>query len=277
MTFDALGLGALDYLPCRYGNSKLLFRGPKRDLDQPYVAFIGGTETYGKFLAKPFPVLVEEEIGKTAANFGVPNAGIDVFVNDSFILGAAAQADVAVIQVLGAQNMTNRFYAVHPRRNDRFVSASSLLATIYREVDFADFHFTKHMLTRLLEVSPDRFATVLQELQQAWLARMRLMLSQVRGKSILLWFSEHKPRDSGRGPPQSIGNDPLFITRQMMDEVAGHATHVVEVVASPRARVMGTEGMIFAEMEAMAAEEMLGQQAHIEAADAVVSALHRIL
>lgn len=277
MTFDALGLGALDYLPCRYGNSKLLFRGPKRDLGQPYIAFIGGTETYGKFLAKPFPVLVEDEIGKTAANFGVPNAGIDVFVNDPFILGAAAQADVAVIQVLGAQNMTNRFYAVHPRRNDRFVSASSLLATIYREVDFADFHFTKHMLSKLLEVSPDRFATVLQELQQAWLARMRLMLSQVRGKSILLWFSEHLPRDAGRGPLQSIGHDPLFITRQMMDEVAEHATHVVEVVASPRARVMGTEGMIFAEMEAIAAEEMLGQQAHVEAADAVTMALHRLL
>jgi uncharacterized protein DUF6473 len=64
MTIDALGLGALDYLPCRYGNSKLLFRGPKRSLDEPYIAFIGGTETYGKFLAKPFPVLVEEEFGK---------------------------------------------------------------------------------------------------------------------------------------------------------------------------------------------------------------------
>lgn len=30
MTYDALGAGALDYLPCRYGTSKLLFRGPRR-------------------------------------------------------------------------------------------------------------------------------------------------------------------------------------------------------------------------------------------------------
>ncbi|MFT6675822.1 MAG: hypothetical protein ACJAVM_002015 [Sulfitobacter sp.] len=277
MTFDALGLGALDYLPCRYGTSKLMFRGPKRDLGQPYIAFIGGTETYGKFLAKPFPLLVEEELGRTSVNFGVPNAGIDVFVNDPFVIGAAAQADVAVIQILGAQNMTNRFYAVHPRRNDRFVSASALLGTIFREVDFADFHYTKHMLGRLLEVSPDRFATVLQELRQAWLARMRLMLGQVRGKTILLWLSEHPPVDEGRGPPLSIGADPLFITRHMVDEISSHATEVVEVVSSIQARRTGTDGMIFGEMEAMAADEMLGHQAHIEAADALVYALRRLL
>ena len=46
MTYDALGAGALDYLPCRYGTSKLLFRGPRRPLKEPYIAFLSGTETY---------------------------------------------------------------------------------------------------------------------------------------------------------------------------------------------------------------------------------------
>ena len=61
MTYDARGQGALDYLPCRYGVSRLLFRGPKSKLDHPYLAFIGGTETYGRFIADPFVHLVQKK------------------------------------------------------------------------------------------------------------------------------------------------------------------------------------------------------------------------
>ncbi|MGJ8625987.1 MAG: DUF6473 family protein [Sulfitobacter sp.] len=274
MTYDALGPGALDYLPCRYGTSKLLFRGPRRDLETPYLAFIGGTETYGKFIKQPFAAQVEEAIGLTCANFGLPNAGVDAFVHDPFVVSAAAKAKVTVIQVLGAQNMTNRFYAVHPRRNDRFVSASQLLSTIYREVDFADFHFTKHMLNRLVMVSPDRFETVRAELQQAWLARMRLMLGQIKGKSILLWIADHAPQPKAAHDQSCLGPDPLFVTREMMDEIKPHATKVVEVTVSKSAISAGTEGMIFSQMEAMAAAEMMGPDAHAEAATALIEAIN---
>ncbi|WP_370400132.1 DUF6473 family protein [Sulfitobacter sp. JB4-11] len=274
MTYDALGPGALDYLPCRYGASRLLFRGPRRDLSAPYVAFIGGTETYGKFIAKPFPMLVEEATGLTCANFGLPNAGIDAFAHDPFVPDAASKSAITVLQVMGAQNMTNRFYTVHPRRNDRFVSAANLLRTIYREVDFADFHYNRHMLTDLAQVSPDRFATVRAELQAAWSARMRLMLKKIVGKSVVLWFSDHAPRSHEETlDDQSFNGDPLFVTREMMDEVASLAAHVVEVVPSDAAQAQGTEGMMFSEMESVAASEMMGPAAHAEAAEALADVI----
>ncbi len=273
MTYDVLGQGPLDYLPCRYGTSKLLFRGPRRELKEPYLAFIGTTETYGKFIELPFPALVEETTGLTCANFGQINAGIDAFSSDPFVLSAAADATITVLQVMGAQNMTNRFYAVHPRRNDRFVSASTLLKTIYREVDFADFHFNKHMLKCLKKTSYDRFATVRQELQDAWTARMQLMLKRISGKSIILWFSDHAPEDEGGGGDDDIGRDPLFVTRGMMNEIAPYCTAVIEVVASAGALSAGTEGMIFDEMDVVSASEMLSPAAHREAADALCEAI----
>jgi hypothetical protein len=273
MTYDVLGPSALDYLPCRYGTSKLLFRGPRRNLEAPYLAFLGSTETYGKFIEQPFPALVEQRTGRTCVNFGQVNAGVDAFANDSFLMGATARADVTVIQIVGAQNMTNRFYAVHPRRNDRFVSTSALLRTIYREVDFADFHYTRHMLQRLIEVSPERFLTVRAELQQAWLARMRMLLRQVRGKSLLLWFADQAPQPEGSTALADLGADPLFVTREMMEEVSAWATGTVECVISPEARAEGTEGMCFGEMEAQAAAHMLGPKAHAEAAEALAAAL----
>lgn len=272
MTYDALGPGALDYLPCRYGTSRLLFRGPKRNLTKPYCAFIGGTETYGKFIDQPFPALVEAELGMPCVNFGQANAGIDAFAHDPFVVGAAANAEVAVIQVMGAQNMTNRFYAVHPRRNDRFISTSSLLQTIYREVDFADFHYNRHMLTRLITVCPQRFSAVRQELQDAWIARMQLMLKQIGRKTILLWFADDVPQ-SRSDDARELGLDPLFITAEMMDEITPHATQIVRVIASKKAQQQGLDGKRFGDMEALVADQVMGPMAHEEAADALIKTI----
>ena len=67
MAYEFAGDSALDYFPCRYGQSKLLFRGPRRRFDGPYAAAIGGTETYGKFVADPYPALVRDKAKNAAA------------------------------------------------------------------------------------------------------------------------------------------------------------------------------------------------------------------
>ncbi|MGJ8547084.1 MAG: DUF6473 family protein [Sulfitobacter sp.] len=277
MTYDMLGPGALDYLPCRYGKSKIAFRGPRRTLDDPYVAFIGGTETYGKFIENPFPDLIEQATGLTSVNFGLLNAGIDVFSAERLVLETAARARANVVQVMGAQNMSNRFYTVHPRRNDRFLSASDLLQSIYPEVDFAEFHFTKHMLQRLWDVSPQRFAPIRRDLQAGWLARMRMLLRQLGGHSILLWFAGHAPAFVDAPPGGLLGPDPLFVTGPMLDKVAPLSAGLVKVIASPQAQAAGTQGMIFAEMESLAAQQILGPLAHEEVAQALLPALAPLL
>jgi len=85
----------------------------------------------------------------SVVNLGVLNAGLDVLSSDPAIVAALGQAEAAVLQITSAHNMTNRFYKVHPRRNDRFLKASSVLRTIYPEVDFTEFHFTRHLLSHL--------------------------------------------------------------------------------------------------------------------------------
>ena len=274
MSFDALGTGALDYLPCRYGTSKLLFRGPRRTLTVPYVAFLGGTETYGKFIENPFPSLVEQHISMTCVNLGCVNAGIDVFSKDMQIAEMTNDAAVTVVQVMGAHNMSNRFYSVHPRRNDRFLQASSLLQAIYREVDFAEFNFNKHMLGRLLTLSPDRFQTVVDELREAWVGRMRGMLRGISGKTVLLWFADHAPEDE-MAPDDE--RDPWYVTRAMIEQLRSEVTDVVEVVASDTALALGTEGMVFSQMETPAANNLMGPAAHQEAAEAVAAKLREIM
>lgn len=278
MTYNGRGPRAVDYQPCRYGTSRLQFRGPKQTLQGPYCAFIGGTETYGKFIRRPFPELIETSLGIECVNFGQKNAGLDAFSHDPFILPAAAGADATVFQIMGAQNMTNRYYAVHPRRNDRFISASPLMQMIYPEVDFSDFHFTRHMLTQLLRVCPQRFAIITSELQSAWLVRMRLMLKQIAGRRILLWMADRAPTDCAMpeaepDPTVQLGSDPLFVTQEMVDQITAHASSYVEVVGLPRAMEPVAVDPFFQEMDALVAASLLGTSAHEAAADALIPVL----
>ena len=277
MSYELMGPLALNYAPCYYGTSRIAFRGPTRRLDAPYVAFIGGTETYGKFIKAPFPVLVERDIGINCVNFGVANAGLDVFVNEGFVLDAARDAKATVMQVIGAHNMSNRFYTVHPRRNDRFLNASSVLTATYPEVDFAEFNFTKHMLSALFEASQERFSIVRRELQTAWVSRMKMLLRRIEGQVILLWFADHAPHATDIHDLHPVAaKDPLFVTRQMLGDLSAHVSGVVEVAASAEALAAGTSGMVFNEMEAQAAAKLLGPKAHGEAARALGEILNRI-
>ena len=271
MAYENLGEGALDYYPCRYGKSKLLFRGPKRKLDGPYVAMLGGTETYGKFIERPFAQLAEDALDHPVVNFGCVNAGIDVFVNDQTILDAASKAAVTVVQLTGAQNMSNRFYAVHPRRNDRFLRASNLLKTIYREVDFTEFNFTRHLLTSLHQASPDKFAMVEQELKEAWVARMKTLISKIEGKIVLLWMADHAPE--GCASCSIDGSDPLFVGEEMINELRPFVTGVVEVDVNQAEIEAGREGMVYTDLEEPAARGMLGAVAHARVAEALEAAL----
>ena len=218
MTFAKLGQPALDYFPCRYGTSKLLFRGPRRRLEGDFVTFLGGIETYGRYVPTPYPVLVEHETGVRAVNLGCVNAGVDAYLNDRSLLKICANAKAAVIQLFGAQNMSNRFYAVHPRRNDRFLRASKLLTTIFEDVDFTEFNFTRHMLTALADRSAEKFAMVQRELKDAWVARMRLLIEEFHGRVVLLWLADHAPGAAGSGAVAE--REPLFIDREMMDGLA---------------------------------------------------------
>ena len=279
MIYDGMRAGALDYRPCRYGDSRLLLRGPRRRLDDPYVAFLGGSKTYGRFIQDPFPALVERHLGVNCVNFGFPNAGVDAIALDPVIPQATAGAKVAVFQLVGAQNLSNRFYTVHRRRNDRFLKASKLLKSIYHNVDFAEYHFNRHMLNHLRRVSPEQFAAVRAEVQRVWTVRMRLLLSQFSGKTVLLWFADQPPPRQADIDDDAdvLGPDPLFVTREMVDQLAPHATRVVTVVSSPDAVVRGTDGMVFAPMERPAAQQMRSPLAHAEAAHAISAALEDIL
>ena len=276
MAYTFPGEGALDYFPCRYGTSRLLFRGPRRSLDRPYIAFLGGTESYGKFVSDPFPDLVEDEFGFGAVNLSLVNAGVDVYLNDPDVLDVARKAEAVVVQVMGAQNLSNRFYTVHPRRNDRFLGATPMLKSMFREVDFTEYNFTRHMIQGLMTVSPPRFEVVAEELRTAWVSRMRDLLSHLPAeRTLLLWVGRKRPPSEGQRI--TLGQDPLFVTADMIAALRPLASAYAEALVAETARLEGLSGMVFAPLEAPAAAALPGPMAHREVAEVVIGGLKRFL
>lgn len=272
MAYAYAGEGSLDYFPCHYGGSKLLFRGPQRDLTMPYVVALGGAETYGKFIPRPWPDLVEAETGWRMVNLGCVNAGPEAWLADPAAMKVIAGARVAVVQMMGAANLSNRFYAVHPRRNDRFVRAHPPLQALYPEVDFTNFHFTRHLLRTLHDVSPMRFATIADDLRAVWIGRMRALAAAAGGRVILLWMADDAPMPRG----QARRGEPFLVDSAMIAAVRPAVRDYVEVVLSAAAREAGLTGMAFAEMERPAAQGLPGPLGHQEVAKALGAMLERL-
>ncbi len=275
MAYEFPGDGALDYFPCRYGRSRVLFRGPRRDVVQPYAVALGGTETYGKFVPQPFPALVEDAVGLPLLNLGNINAGLDLFLNDPEVLGIASGARVAVVQVVGAANLSNRYYRVHPRRNDRFVQGSPLLRALFKEVDLTEFHFTRHLMLGLHRVSAERFDVLATELRATWVERMRSLLRSIPGRKILLWLGASDPPNEGLEP--DLWQDPMLVTAKMLEAVRPLADTLVKVRPSAAALSAGTAGMAFSPLEEPAARHVPGPAMHHEIATALAPVLRQYL
>lgn len=224
------GPGGPEVELCAYEGSRLAFRGPARRLGGRYVAALGGAETFGKGVGHPWPALLEAAAGVDVVNLGAVGAGPDAMLKDDMLRAACRAAQAVVLQVPGAQALSNPFYRVHPRRNDRFIAATPALQTLYPEVDFCDYAFTRHLLGGLCRRDPVRFARVAAALQAVWRARMAELLAGIAAPVVLLWLGDRPPLAETRLGP---GSAPLLVTRGMLEALRPQTAALVEVTVPP--------------------------------------------
>ncbi|OED48381.1 hypothetical protein AB838_10650 [Rhodobacteraceae bacterium (ex Bugula neritina AB1)] len=271
MSYELKSAGALAGEPCRYGDSRLLVRGPRRSLDDPYVAFLGGTEVYGRFVEFPFVDSLQARLGVDCVNLGSVNAGLDSFAYDDSLIEIARNAGLTVVQMLGAQNISNPYYRVHPRRNDRFLAAQPALKTLYPEVDFTEFHFNKHLLCSLRDISATRFEQVREQLQRSWIDRMTTLIRELDGRVLLLWL--RYVLDSA----SSFQEEPVLVDKTMADALRPMVQGILEIRADSAAAAQDIAGMIFGPMELPAARHMIGPREHLKIAEALANDLEPLL
>ncbi len=268
----------LDYKTYRFGRSKQRFRGPQPDLTQPYVAFIGGSEPFGKFVEKPFPAILGQKLDYSCVNWGTPGAGPSFFLRDPVVLEACSKAKVCVITVMGAVAMSNRLYSVFKRRNSRIRDTSKTLKALYPNMKLGDFRFAHNMLRKMHQGNPENFKVVEIELREAWVARMRELLEEIETTRVLLWMSARAPEEEPRiKDPGAFTSPPAFVNREMIEKVAPMADILVEYVAGHGVANMPGDGRIFTEDQADAALRYPGQTMHNQVADLLADPLKQIV
>ncbi len=272
MSYAQAGADALDYNTWRHGASRLVFRGPRMRFDGAFNLALGGSATFGRFIERPWPGLVDGATGVAMANLGAQHAGVEAMLRDPEIPALMGRAQAVVIQITGAHLVSNGYFRVHPRRNDRFVTATPALAALFPEVDFTDFSFTRHLLGTLRGIDTGRYARVVAELRSRWLDGMRTLIGHSNGPCIALWLAEAPPPADSAAP--ALGRDPLFVTRAMIDALGPDLAEVTEVTGPT---VLPAEGMVYPPLQAAAAAELPGPVLHARAGQAVADRLRRMM
>lgn len=262
------GEGAL----CRYDGVPGLYRGPACDQGADHIAFVGGCDGFGEFIDQPLPDLLATGLGVGGVNFALPGGGVDLAARHPGLMARLNDASVVVMQITGAQALSNRFYSVHPRRNDRFTAPSPALRQLFPRVNFFEIHFVRHLLEVLEAADTAAFDLVVAELQAAWQARMHCFLDRISTPVLLLWWADHAPGAAHGHPPRA----PLYLTPDMVAGLAERA-RLVQVVASPQSLAMDALQGTAAPESPVRARHLFGPAVHREAAAQVLPVLAQML
>lgn len=216
----------IDYGEYRWGDLRQPFRGPQPDLSQPYIACLGDGHTFGRYVARPYPALLHDELDHTVVNYGAGAAGPGFFLRDLQVMNAASGADICVVQVMSARSLSNRMFKVKMEIDQKIDVVSKTLENMFPHVDFETFTYAHNMLNQLQSLDPEGFIEVEAELREAWIARTRSMLKAVRTKRILFWFSERAP-DEMTGHDEAWLKYPQHVDQEMLNAVRPFADEVV--------------------------------------------------
>lgn len=195
--------GRLDDLaaaPYRLPDSRVDLRGPEPPAGAACGVCLGGAETRAEGLDRPWPALLGRACGVAMRNLGVAHAGPQLYLDDPGLRHAIEAAPVAVIAPLAPANVSNRFYRVHRRANDRYVGRSRALALLFPEVDMSDVHYVGHLHALLSAADAVRYGILRAELARAWTARMATLLALAPQRAVLL-----SPAESADQPPPGAG------------------------------------------------------------------------
>ena len=69
------------------------------------------------------------------------------------------------------------------------------------------------------------------ELKEAWVSRMKSLVSRIGSRVVLLWLADHAPEAKATFTPEAA--DPLFVDRAMLQAVEPFVSGMVEVVVGP--------------------------------------------
>ena len=192
-------------------------RGPGIDITKPYIVCIGAAHTFGPFCKEPFPALLASRLGIQVSNLGIGGAIPAQFLSDNF-LRHINRSKYAVIQILSGRCGSNSYYT-HVQRRVGIIHEGYRVAAPFLFWTEAEEKYDKAL-----------FHKQVKETRRDYIYQMLALIRSVNVPKILFYFSIRRPEDL----PGKLTASPFpqFLTRWMIEEMAGFCDEYVECISN---------------------------------------------
>ena len=192
-----------------------LFRGPVPNLDEPYMACIGGAQTMGRFVATPFASQLAAALELPCVNLGLGGAGPRYALKPD-VLAVLQRAKLVVVQIFAGRSASNSRYD-----NSKDGRNSGRCVRTGKSQRYEAF------LNGLLQLEDEALLRrTVQETREDFAHSMNALAGAISAPKVLLWLSQRKPEytptyDSvfgmGNHYPQLIDRETINAFRNAYD------------------------------------------------------------
>lgn len=203
------------------GVARGFFRGPPVRSDE-YLVCIGGAQTFGRFVQRPFPKLLSEALCVEALNLGRGGAGPTYPLADPVLLQYINRARLVVVQVFSGRSQSN---SVFQTVDHGMVGTNARNGS---RMDAGEFY------TWLLAQDRQFARQIVAETREKYVIAMTALLAAITPPKILLWLSTRNPdyEEQWDGPVWRLfGEFPQLVNRPMMEQLRNRADCYVECVS----------------------------------------------
>ncbi len=255
----------VDYHLYQLPSTNLKFRGPEpRIADGEFISCLGAAQTFGCFVDRPYPVLLQQLLGVGTLNLGYGGAGPRFFNRHPELIDIVNRGRLAVVQIMSGRSEDNsrfesRGLELLTRRSDgKQMSADAAWRSVL-EVRYAwrRVPVLRTIARKVCRSWGTRDAKrLLAETRSNWIDNYKQLLDAIEVPTVLLWFSKRSPdfQDSFEDLHKFMGVYPQFVTRPMVESIAGDADYFVDCTTQ-----RGSPQQLMSRFDGSAVEVDLGQ------------------
>lgn len=237
--YQARDFEVVDYQLYQLPGTKLQFRGPQQQMpDGEFFSCLGAAQTFGCFVERPYPALLEKQLGIPALNLGYGGAGPLFFNRHPELVEIVNRGRLAVVQIMSGRSEDNSRFESRgleflTRRSDgKQMSADAAWRSVlefryaWKRLPLGQ-GLARTVCRKLGSVDAKR---LLAETRTNWLASYEKLLDAIKVPTVLIWFSKRTPDfdDSCENLHNFMGVYPQLVTRRMVEAVAEQADHFVD-------------------------------------------------
>lgn len=238
----------VDYHMYQLGDTELSFRGTESAFQEiesaealsqeDYFVCIGAAQTFGCFCPRPFPSILQNQLGLKVLNLGYGGAGPFFFLNHQELLPYINQAKFVIVQVMSGRSESNSLFdsgglEYLTRRNDsQKISANKAYSDLFRQ--YQPPLFQQPLLNKIARslIGSPKVKEIVAETRANWIANYHKLLAQITIPKILFWYSRRSPWYWQRySHAQALfGDFPHMVNAKMLAAIQPYANDYVQCV-----------------------------------------------